>query len=147
MNEKTEREENKLGILPVEQLIRQFAVPSIIAMLVSALYNIVDQFFIGRSIGELGNAATNVAFPLTTSCVAIALLFGIGGASSFNLAMGRKQKEQAVYYMGNAAVLLFLMGSVLCILTQIFLAPMLRFFGSPDSVLGYAVTYTRIPHR
>ncbi len=144
MNEKTEREENKLGILPVEQLIRQFAVPSIIAMLVSALYNIVDQFFIGRSIGELGNAATNVAFPLTTSCVAIALLFGIGGASSFNLAMGRKQKEQAVYYMGNAAVLLFLMGSVLCILTQIFLVPMLRFFGSPDSVLGYAVTYTRI---
>lgn len=82
MNEKTEREENKLGILPVEQLIRQFAVPSIIAMLVSALYNIVDQFFIGRSIGELGNAATNVAFPLTTSCVAIALLFGIGGVGS-----------------------------------------------------------------
>ena len=88
--------ENRLGVLPVGQLIRQFAVPSIIAMLVGALYNIVDQFFIGRSIGELGNAATNVAFPLTTSCVALALLFGIGGASSFNLALGRKQKEQAV---------------------------------------------------
>ncbi len=144
MNENTGREENKLGTLPVEQLIRQFAVPSIIAMLVSALYNIVDQFFIGRSIGELGNAATNVAFPLTTSCVAIALLFGIGGASSFNLALGRKQKEQAVYYMGNAAMLLFLLGSVLCVITQIFLVPMLRFFGSPDSVLGYAITYTRI---
>lgn len=144
MNEHTKSEENKLGILPVGQLIRQFAVPSIIAMLVSALYNIVDQFFIGRSIGELGNAATNVAFPLTTSCVAIALLFGIGGASSFNLALGRKQKEQAVYYMGNAAVLLFLLGTALCIITQIFLVPMLRFFGSPDSVLGYAVTYTRI---
>lgn len=144
MEENTTREENKLGVLPVEQLIRQFAVPSIIAMLVSALYNIVDQFFIGRSIGELGNAATNVAFPLTTSCVAIALLFGIGGASSFNLALGRKQKEQAVYYMGNAAVLLFFLGLVLCMITQIFLVPMLRFFGSPDSVLGYAVTYTRI---
>lgn len=144
MEENTKREENKLGVLPVEQLIRQFAVPSIIAMLVSALYNIVDQFFIGRSIGELGNAATNVAFPLTTSCVAIALLFGIGGASSFNLALGRKQKEQAVYYMGNAAVLLFFLGLVLCMITQIFLVPMLRFFGSPDSVLGYAVTYTRI---
>ncbi len=144
MEENTKREENKLGILPVEQLLRQFAIPSIIAMLVSALYNIVDQFFIGRSIGELGNAATNVAFPLTTSCVAIALLFGIGGASSFNLALGRKQKEQAVYYMGNAAVLLFALGTVLCIVTQIFLVPMLRFFGSPDSVLGYAVTYTRI---
>lgn len=144
MEENTKREENKLGVLPVEQLIRQFAVPSIIAMLVSALYNIVDQFFIGRSIGELGNAATNVAFPLTTSCVAIALLFGIGGASSFNLALGRKQKEQAVYYMGNAAVLLFFLGLVLCMITQIFLVPMLRFFGSPGSVLGYAVTYTRI---
>ena len=103
--------ENRLGVLPVEQLIRQFAVPSIIAMLVGALYNIVDQFFIGRSIGELGNAATNVAFPLTTSCVAVALLFGIGGASSFNLALGRKQKEQAVHYMGNAAVLLFVLGT------------------------------------
>lgn len=136
--------ENRLGTLPIDRLIRQFAVPSIIAMLVGALYNIVDQFFIGRSIGELGNAATNVAFPLTTSCVAIALLFGIGGASSFNLALGRKQKEEAVYYMGNAAVLLFLLGTVLCVVTQLFLTPMLRFFGSPDSVLGYAVTYTRI---
>lgn len=136
--------ENRLGVLPVEQLIRQFAVPSIIAMLVGALYNIVDQFFIGRSIGELGNAATNVAFPLTTSCVAVALLFGIGGASSFNLALGRKQKEQAVHYMGNAAVLLFVLGIVLCLVAQIFLVPMLKFFGSPDRVLAYAITYTRI---
>ncbi len=142
--ESMDTKENRLGTLPVEQLIRQFAVPSIIAMLVGALYNIVDQFFIGRSIGELGNAATNVAFPLTTSCVAIALLFGIGGASSFNLALGRKQKEDAVYYMGNAAVLLFSLGAVLCLVTQLFLTPMLRFFGAPDSVLPYAVTYTRI---
>ncbi len=140
----TETKENRLGTLPIERLIRQFAVPSIIAMLVGALYNIVDQFFIGRSIGELGNAATNVAFPLTTSCVAIALLFGIGGASSFNLALGRKQKEQAVYYMGNAAVLLFVLGVLLCAAAQVFLVPMLKFFGSPDTVLPYAITYTRI---
>lgn len=141
---RTDTKENRLGVLPVGQLIRQFAVPSIIAMLVGALYNIVDQFFIGQSIGELGNAATNVAFPLTTSCVALALLFGIGGASSFNLALGRGQKEEAVYYMGNAAVLLFLTGTALCIVTQLFLTPMLRFFGAPDSVLGYAITYTKI---
>lgn len=56
-------QENPLGILPVNQLLARFAIPSIIAMLVSALYNIVDQFFIGRSVGMLGNAATNVAFP------------------------------------------------------------------------------------
>ena len=130
--------------MPIPQLIRQFAVPSIVAMLVGALYNIVDQFFIGRSIGELGNAATNVAFPLTTSCTAIALLIGIGGAASFNLSMGRKEHEKAVHYMGNAAVLLFGLGLILCVGTQIFLTPMLRFFGSPDSVLSYAIVYTRI---
>ena len=55
---------------PVGQLLRQFAVPSIIAMLVSSLYNIIDQLFIGQSIGLLGNAATNIAFPLTPTCVA-----------------------------------------------------------------------------
>lgn len=77
---------NPLGVQPVPGLLRRFAVPSIIAMLTSALYNIVDQFFIGNSVGELGNAATNIAFPLSTACISIALLFGIGGASAFNLA-------------------------------------------------------------
>ncbi len=136
--------ENQLGELPVNRLLGKFAVPSIIAMLVGALYNIVDQFFIGRSVGELGNAATNVAFPLSTSCVAIALLLGIGGASAFNLTMGRGDREKAVYYVGNAAVLLFGCGVVLCIVVQLFLTPLLRFFGSPDNVLDYARTYTGI---
>lgn len=66
---------------PIGQLLRQFAVPSIIAMLVSSLYNIIDQLFIGQSIGLLGNAATNIAFPLTPTCVAFSLMFGIGGAA------------------------------------------------------------------
>ena len=61
--------ENPLGELPVNGLLIKFAVPSIIAMLVSALYNIVDQFFIGRSVGGLGNAATNIAFPLSITCI------------------------------------------------------------------------------
>lgn len=135
---------NPLGIEKTEVLLRQFAIPSIIAMLVSSLYNIVDQFFIGRSVGELGNAATNISFPLSISCVAIALLFGIGGASAFNLHMGKGEKDKAVYYMGNAVVMLFGCGLFLCAVTQIFLEPMLRFFGSPENVLDYAKTYTRI---
>ena len=77
---------------PIGQLLRQFAVPSIIAMLVSSLYNIIDQLFIGQSIGLLGNAATNIAFPLTPTCVAFSLMFGIGGAARFNLAMGAGRK-------------------------------------------------------
>ncbi|MCM1157380.1 MAG: MATE family efflux transporter [Bacteroidales bacterium] len=139
----TERK-NPLGEEKINRLLRQFAIPSIISMLVGSLYNIVDQFFIGRNIGELGNAATNIAFPLSTSCLAAALLFGIGGASAFNISMGKGDKEKAGYYMGNAAVMLFACGVVLCLLTLSFLKPMLVFFGSPDEVLGYAMEYTRI---
>lgn len=135
---------NPLGTVPVKKLLGQFAIPSIIAMLVSALYNIVDQFFIGRSVGELGNAATNISFPLSISCVAIALLFGIGGASAFNLAMGAEEKEKAGHFIGNSAVMLFGCGVVLCIITELFLTPLLHFFGSPANVLEYAKTYTRI---
>ena len=135
---------NVLETAPVPVLLRKFALPSIVAMLVSALYNIVDQFFIGHSVGELGNAATNVAFPLTTSCLAIALLFGVGGAACFNIHMGRGDKDAAVYYIGNALVCLFGCGVVLCLITQMFLTPLLRFFGSPDAVLEYAKTYTGI---
>lgn len=151
LNEKTDRsvveqesENNPLGREDTGKLLWQFAVPSIIAMLVSSLYNIVDQFFIGQSVGELGNAATNISFPLSISCVAIALLFGIGGASAFNICMGEGEKEKAVYYLGNASVLLFGCGILLCIVTELFLEPLLHFFGSPDNVLEYAKIYTRI---
>ena len=65
---------NILGTQPIGQLLLKFAVPSIIAMQVSALYNIVDQIFIGHSVGVLGNAATNVAFPLSTVCAPYPLL-------------------------------------------------------------------------
>lgn len=135
---------NPLGAEPVPELLRQFAVPSIVAMLVSSLYNIVDQFFIGQSVGALGNAATNVYYPLTIACISIALLLGIGGASAFNLSMGRGEKEIAGHYIGNAATLMTFLGSLLMALTLIFAQPMLRFFGSPDNVMPYALTYTRI---
>ncbi len=145
MNTITEiRKENPLGTKPINQLLRQFAVPSMVAMLVSALYNIVDQFFIGRYVGELGNAATNIAFPLTTSCTAIALLCGIGGASAFNLAMGSGRKEEAGHYIGNAITAMVGAGVVLCLVVQLFLTPILLFFGSPKSVLPFAQTYTGI---
>lgn len=137
-------EENRLGYEKINKLLRSFAIPSIISMLVGSLYNIVDQFFIGQRVGELGNAATNIAFPLSTSCLAISLLFGIGGASAFNIAMGQGDKKKAEHYLGNAVTMLFLCGLVLCIISELFLTPMLRFFGSPENVLGYAKEYTRI---
>ena len=141
----TERKgSDPLGTAPVSTLLRQFAVPSIIAMLVSSLYNIVDQFFIGRSVGELGNAATNITFPLTISCISIALLCGIGGAAAFNLAMGEGNREEAGYYIGNAASVMFSGGAILAVIALVFTQPLLLFFGSPAEVLGYAMTYTRV---
>ena len=121
--------ENKLGTLPVNKLLRQFAVPSIVAMMVMALYNIVDQFFIGQKIGELGNAATNIVFPLSTSCIAIALLRGIGGAAAFNISLGQGDKNKAMHYVGNALSLMVTSGLVLFVLVELFLPQMLDIFG------------------
>lgn len=137
-------ETNILATQKVSVLLKKFAIPSIVAMLVSALYNIIDQFFIGQKIGEAGNAATNIAFPLSISCVAIALLFGIGGAAAFNLSMGQGKKKEAVYYIGNAITMMLICGCILSAVTLIFLEKILVFFGSPQNTLEYAKQYTSI---
>ena len=93
---------NPLGSASVSSLMLKFAIPSIIGMLVSALYNIVDQLFIGQGVGTNGNAATNIAFPFTTACMAVALLLGIGGASCFNLTLGMGNKKRAGFFAGNS---------------------------------------------
>ena len=144
MSNQTQNRENPLGVEPVNRLLMRFAIPSIIAMLVSALYNIVDQFFIGRSVGILGNAATNVAFPLTITCTAVSLMCGIGGAANFNLSMGRGKKDDAVRYAGNAIFMLFFIGVALCLVVRLFLRPMMLLFGATPDVLDYSLTYTGI---
>ena len=136
--------ENPLGSEPVSSLLRRFAIPSVIAMLVSALYNMVDQLFIGHSIGVLGNAATNVAFPLSMVCTSIGLLCGIGGAANFNLCMGRREPEHAKSYVVSAISMLAILGVILCVAVQLFLRPMMLLFGATPDVIDYACTYTRI---
>lgn len=141
-NEQTR--ENPLGCESVIKLMVKFAVPSIIAMMVSAIYNIVDQLFIGNVVGTNGNAATNIAFPLAMMCTSLALMFGIGGASRFNLSMGEGDKKTAPYYIGNAITMLLGNGLVLFIIVEIFLTPMLKLFGSPAEVLPLAKQYVSI---
>lgn len=128
-------EENPLGSEKISRLLHDFALPSIIAMLVGALYNIVDQFFIGRRVGMYGNAATNVALPLTTVCTALGLLFGVGGASNFNLKLGAGKREEAAKYIGNAITLLVGSGVVLAVFVLVFLKPLMIAFGATDIVL------------
>lgn len=138
------RHENPLGYEKLPKLLKSYAIPSIIAMLVSSLYNIVDQIFIGQGVGYLGNAATNVAYPLTTICLSIALLIGIGSAARFSLALGAKQKEEAALAVGNAISMMFLFGIMYFILIEIFLQPLLTVFGSTPDIMPYAKVYTRI---
>lgn len=135
---------NSLGYEKISKLLRQFAVPSIIAMLVSSLYNIVDQIFIGHGVGYLGNAATNVAYPLTTICLAIALLIGIGSASRYSIYLGEKETEQAAKVVGNGVCMMFTFGILYAIVIELFLVPMLNAFGATKDVLPYAIEYTRI---
>lgn len=83
-----------LGQERISVLLRKFAIPATISYLVSAMYNIVDQIFIGQGVGYLGNAATNVAFPLTTVCMAVSLLLGSGCASNLNIELGKGNRDR-----------------------------------------------------
>ena len=144
MNQTEQITENPLGTEPVRGMMLKFAIPSIIGMLVAALYNIVDQLFIGNYVGELGNGATNIAFPFTTACLSLSLLFGIGGASCFNLSMGKEEYDKAPYFIGNALGMLVKFGLVITLITELFLTPLLNFFGASENILPYAQEYVRV---
>lgn len=135
---------NPLATEKIEKLIPRFAIPAIISMLVSSLYNIVDQIFIGQGVGLLGNAATNIAFPITIVCTATALLLGIGSASNFNLSAGAKQQEKANYFAANGLTLLLAGGLLIAVLVLVFLNPLLQLFGVTEEILPYAKDYTGI---
>lgn len=136
--------ENILGIEKPSKLLRSFAIPSIISMLVSSLYNIIDQIFIGQGVGYLGNAATNVAFPLTTITLAISLLIGIGSASRFSLYLGAKENDRARHVIGNGIMAMLISSVIYVILVFLFLTPLMRAFGATDRILPYALQYTSI---
>ena len=135
---------NPLGTQKESKLLVKFAIPCIISMLVTALYNIVDQIFIGQGIGINGNAATNITFPLSTTCTAISLLLGIGSATNVSLKLGAKEEEEAANYAGCGICLMTIFGLALFAFTSILLTPMLKFFGATAEVLPYAQEYTRI---
>ncbi|WP_286033011.1 MATE family efflux transporter [Brachyspira pilosicoli] len=135
---------NPLYYEKIYKLLFKFGTPSIISMLVGALYNIVDQIFIGQGVGINGNAATNVAFPLTTICVSISLFLGLGGASSYSLLLGRGEREKATTIIGNTISLTFIFSIILTIIVKVFVKKIMYMFGSTEEVLSYAVKYSSI---
>ena len=98
-------ETNVLGRERIGKLLRAYAIPSIISMLVNALYNIVDQIFIGQGVGYLGNGAANIIFPITIVFAAFALMFGDGSAAYMSLRLGANQKTDAAKGVANGIIL------------------------------------------
>ena len=135
---------NPLVTERIEKLIAKFAIPAIISMLVSSLYNIVDQIFIGQGVGMLGNAATNIAFTISIICTATALLLGIGSASNFNLKSGAGESEEASKIVGTGLAMLVICGVIIAVVVLFFLDPLLQLFGVTPDVLPYAQDYTGI---
>lgn len=143
-NEKQEVLRNPLAYERVGKLIAKFAIPAIISMLVNSLYNIVDQIFIGQGVGMLGNAATNVAFPVSIICTAIALLLGIGSASNFNLESGAGNQERANRIVGTGLSMLVICGCTIAFAVILFLNPLLNIFGVTPDILPFAQDYLGI---
>ncbi len=135
---------NPLGTAPILPLIAKFAIPSIISMLVSTIYNITDQIFIGNVVGMYGNAATNVAFPTVTLAVAFAQMIGIGTAANFNINMGAKREGEAKKYLETGLALIPLVGLAIAALILLFQEPILLLCGATENVLPLAKTYLSV---
>ncbi len=137
-----------LGKDSIPKLIKKFAIPCVISMIVAALYNIVDQIFIGwSSAGAFGNAATNIVYPFTVISLAFALLVGDGMAALFSLSLGAKDREKANKSIGNGLILLVFIAIILTIIGFVFSKQILRIFGAnPNEVecYGYAKDYLKI---
>ena len=144
MGESKTRGGNILGTAPIGSLLLKFSVPGIISMVVNALYNIVDQVFIGRGVGYLGNGATNVIFPLVTFASALALLLGDGTASYVSLMLGQRKNKDAAKGFAAGVMSTIVAGILLMAAYLIFLTPLSRLFGATDAILPYALSYGRI---
>lgn len=139
-----DRYNNPLVRKPIYQLLIKYAVPSILAFLVSALYNIVDQIFIGNIVGHLGNAATTVSFPISTISTAIALLLGIGTASNYSIYKGRGDDERAERTVATGITGLLFFAGLELVLVMTFINPLLKLFGASENIFQYAYDYTSI---
>ncbi len=144
MVKEIETHSNPLGTEPVGKLLVQFAIPGIICMVVNALYNIVDQVFIGRGIGYLGNGATNVIMPMTVIALAISLMTGDGAAAYLSIKLGEKDPEKAAQGIGSSTVFLVMAGIVISAVYLIFTEPLCMLFGATGETLPYALDYGRI---
>jgi putative MATE family efflux protein len=137
------KQENILGTENINKLILKFAVPTILSMLTTSLYNLVDQIFIGHAVGYMGNAAINAAFPINIIVMGLALWVGDGTATYIGINLGAGRREEADKAIAQSALLLFIISAAAVSLFYIFMKPMLYLAGCTDLLLPYAVEYTK----
>lgn len=133
-----------LGKENINKLLISFAIPCVISMLINSVYNIVDQIFIGKGVGTLGNAATNVIFPLVIIFNAVAGLIGNGAAANLSLKLGEGKKEEGGKIVGNAVTVSIIFSLVLSVIAYFFLPRLVYMFGCTKNVYQYAVDYGKI---
>ncbi|MCD8125503.1 MAG: MATE family efflux transporter [Lachnospiraceae bacterium] len=141
MNEDKPKKQNPLGTQPLRELIPHYAIPATIALVVNALYNIVDQIFIGQSVGYLGNTATNIINPLMIIMLGAATLWGDGCASYTSLQQGKGHQENASIGVCNTFAVSLTVGLVFMALSLIFLRPICLLFGATETSLPCAMAY------
>ena len=128
----------------LRNLIMKFSIPCVLAMVVNALYSIVDQIFIGQGVGYIGNAATNVTFPLVVLGVGFALLLGDGAAAFYSIKLGEQNKEDGAKAIGSSILLLVILGLIFMTIGYIFMEKMLWCFGATTNNISYAIDYMKI---
>ncbi|MBR1604074.1 MAG: MATE family efflux transporter [Synergistaceae bacterium] len=130
-----------LGREKIGKLLFKFAMPMTISLVLSAVYNMVDQIFIGQGVGYIGNSATNVIFPLMQLTLAFGFMFGDGAASYMNLCMGEGNYDAAKNSLAAGITASIISGIALSILLPLFMRPLCRVFGATESIMPYALDY------
>ena len=125
-------------------LLMKYCIPSLASSLVTSVYNIVDQLFIGQKLGINGNAATNVIFPVITLITALSLMCGVGSSANMNLALGKNNPERAKKVVGNGFALMTGCGVILSAVVLLFSVPVLNLLGCTETIMPYALPYARI---
>lgn len=134
----------ELGTQKVSKLLMQYAIPAIIAMTASSLYNMIDSIFIGHGVGPLAISGLALTFPLMNLAAAFGSLVGVGAATLVSVRLGQRDYDTAKAVLGNVVILNVLVGISFTVVTLIFLDPILYFFGASDDTIGYARDYMKV---
>ena len=133
-----------LGILPVNKLLGQYAVPAIIAMTASSLYNMVDSIFIGHGVGAMAISGLALTFPFMNLSAAFGAMVGVGASTLISVKLGQKDYQSAQQIFGNVITLTIILGLLFSVVSLAFLDPILYFFGASAETLPYAREYMQI---